>query len=122
MCENKTLSCRWQPHPCILPHTQTCKADRRITDSEVRYARDCLNPHKRAVPDGHFPEVLKALSTCIAPLLARSYSTFIQTDYRHVLVASISKAGPIIITRGVNKMHEGILKESGRFACPIYLY
>ncbi len=49
-------------------HTQTCKADPRITDLEVRYVRDCLNPHKRAGPDGHFAEVLKALSPCTALL------------------------------------------------------
>ncbi len=122
MCEEKELSWRWLLHPCIPPRTQTCKADPRITDSEVRYVRDCLNPHKRAGPDGHLSEVLKPLSPRIAPVLALSFSTFIQTDYRNALVASVSKAGPIFITRGVCKMHEGILKESGRFACPIYLY
>ncbi len=98
MCEDKAISCRWQPHPCIPPHTQTCKADPRITDSEVRYVRDCINPHKRAVPDGHFPKALKALSPRIAPVLPQIFNTFIQTDYRH---ASVSNAGPIIITRGV---------------------
>ncbi len=59
--------------PCISSHTQTGPC---ITDSEVRHVLDCLYPHKRAGPDEHFSEVLKDLSPRIAPILARTFTTF----------------------------------------------
>ncbi len=62
--------------PVFQQHTQTCMADALITELEVRRALDCLNPHKGAGPNGLFPNVLKALSSHIAPVLARMYKPF----------------------------------------------
>ncbi len=45
-------------------------ADPLITEQGVRRALDGHNPHKGAGPGGLFPEVLKALNSHIAPVLA----------------------------------------------------
>ncbi len=57
--------------PVLQPRTQTKMADPLITELEISCALDGLNPHKGAGPDRLFFEVLKALTSHIAPVLAR---------------------------------------------------
>ncbi len=63
--------------PVLQPRTQTCVADPFITGMEVRRALACLNLHKGAGPDGLPPEALNALSSHIAPVLARMFNIFL---------------------------------------------
>ncbi len=54
-------------------------ADPLITELEVRCALDGIYPRKGAGPDGLFPEVLKALYSHIAPVLARMFNVSLRS-------------------------------------------
>ncbi len=83
--------------PVFQQSTQTCMADALITELEVRRALDCLNPHRGAGPDGLFPNVLKALSSHIAAVLARMFDISLQNaqvpeDWRRAIVMIVATA------------------------------
>ncbi len=100
-------------------------ADPLITELEIRHALDGPNPHKGAGPDGLFPKVIKALSSNIAPVLARMFNLSLQTaeapdDWRRAIVAPVAKSPRTTdprqfrhfsLTSVVCKILEMILKE-----------
>ncbi len=100
-------------------------ADPLITELEVRRARDGLNPHKGAGPDGLFPKVLRVLNSHSAPVLAQMFNLSLQTaqvpeDWRRAIVTLVAKPSrttyprqfrPISLTSVVCKILETILKK-----------